>query len=1066
VIRSTNLSPGNFIQSDFDNADKIYVPSTFASPGPTEAYLTAVNTKGYLDNGWGKRYSFTGNERCMASKVVTGGDVVVAGTTSGSNGNSVVFVMRVQNNGTLLWARYFDQSLMTVDHRVVVTETNISEDIVVAASSENTDNHVLIRLNKTGGLIYYDDHAMYAAPNAGNVNPDEYFAVINGITATSDDGYVVVGCTGEFNSDFYAATAMKYDANFSSGGSHAPAWLRTYRHKPFPIPLAPIYDLNQPGHRSSTFAKGVMMDPSGEIVVVGYQGDHDRNFLNATYQKGFIWVLDGTTGGTNNMYNYDLPNFLVSFNGIALDNNNSTSYRYIVTGSVSDLAGNNSQTLLARIQIKTASAPFTIVSWANTYGGGGSKSEGFNAFYNAATGTYLSVGISDENSPGTPQHHVISVEAFSGTTPDAQPACHNPIALDRSEDVNDKIDLVEGTSTRARATIVSTSPVYDCATMYQLCGPECVQTPPTPYYSRVLTAHINQNFLKADFNQSSNMAFVPANYDGGIGTSDPFWSKVNAMSTVQFSKRYNLTGSENTRAIKESDVAINNPSDPHDVLIAGTTVNSNGNHILYVMRTDYLGNPIWYRQYDQNNTDITGNVVLAESAIRKDVVVMASGGGGSNSYIHLRLDRWGTIHYYQDFPVFANGNAAETDPVINDIEATSDDGYVIVGSSGHNNDFVAAVAYKYDAGYNIISVHSLNWTYTYRRQSAGYNLNIPGQRSWNEANGVTEDALTGEIFIVGTTSDRGVTPFTENYRRGFITKLSSGGSVIKQRIFYNEQNFQVDFNDIIKDLNNDLVVTGDAYDPNHQWYHTLLAKFEDDLIFTTDWAYLYESFGMSKGFSVFENINSPSGYLSIGITNYKDPEFYTHDGFSMAVGVPNGWGRTAPHMLSVMSNGKTNTNCYFATSMYGETTQNDPVALTDGFATGATITDANVPVQPSCVFMTELCTGPFIFPQNRTAAEPTGLNEPDQAGTGLLKLYPNPANEAVTVEMRSELQGSGQILVQDLQGRTILTRNIHFTKGTNRFGVDLTNLDDGIYLIRITDHEQKMNFPVSKIQKY
>src|ERR1044072_6074323 len=148
IISSTKLDPGRYIQSDYDAAnDHLYVPSTFGTSWPTEAYLTRIHGKGYMDNGWGNHYAFPGeNEHAMATKHTTvNDDIVVVGTTLGTNNNTVIYVMMVQNNGTFLWAKYFEQSNMNADSRVLVTEAT-NKDIIVAASSASSNDHVLIRL--------------------------------------------------------------------------------------------------------------------------------------------------------------------------------------------------------------------------------------------------------------------------------------------------------------------------------------------------------------------------------------------------------------------------------------------------------------------------------------------------------------------------------------------------------------------------------------------------------------------------------------------------------------------------------------------------------------------------------------------------------------------------------------------------------------------------------------------------------------------------------------------------------------------------------------------------------
>lgn len=1054
VISSSNLSSGSFIQSDYDAVnDHLYVPSTYGSSS-TEAYLTSINGQGYMDNGWGNRYAFTGNEHCLATKCTVNngtGDIVMAGTTLGTSGNTVIFVMMIQSNGTLLWAKYYEQSAMNADYRILITETKVKGHIVVAASSVSSNDHILIRLDHNGTLLYYSDFSVLAGSNTS-----ESFAVINGIAATSDDGYVIVGTTGQNNNDYYAAVALKYDANYFGLTAPTLNWATTYRH------YLPSYNLASSSlYRSSTIAKGVMQDPSSDIIVVGYQSDHDTYFNQTNYQNGFIWTLDNFTGTQKALFNYGLSNGFVSFNGIALDYNN-TSNNYIVTGSVADMQG-NSQTLLANIVV---SIPYSTVSWANSYGGT-HKNVGLNVFYRNTAQDYLSVGVSDEYLPGTFQANVIGIDRY-GNMPGS--SCSEPLSLNVSTDTNDSVAVIsDTTNVLFRApNLPGTAPVYYCEAIAQLCGP-CVQTPTTQYYSRVLTAHINQDFLRADYDKLNKKVYVPANYDGGTGTlSDVFWSKVDALSPIDFSNRYSITGNEKTRAVKlASDGAI---------IIAGTTKGFNGNNVLYIMRTDASGVPLWYHYYDQGQTDVTYYPVVTETSTSKDIVVAASGRNisatdTSGRNILLRVDSNGTMRYYDSHPVTVAANTVEYNPFINDITSTQDDGYVVVGTSGHNSDFRAATAVKYDMNYNITLVHLRNWKYCFRRPSAagGYDFSVPSKRSSSEAQGVTEDSNTGDIIIVGNTSDAGTTAYSATYQLGLIIRLSAGGLPLNQNIYYNGYGFLLDFNDVIVDTAGNYMVTGDAYDINNFVYHSQVTKLQlYSGNFFPAWSYMYGSYGTSKGYSIFQN--GSKGYISIGVTNYENPDFYTYPTSTATLVFSTIGGPTAPYVLSVDNNGLAG-NCYGYLSLYSpEVVTNDQPKFQMGSSTSATSRSGYPLQESSCVFMTERCVSPFVYPQNyRLAQNITGFAQTGEANLSgndnSVKLYPNPASDLMNIEVTTVASGGGQIIVQDIQGRTILTSNINFTEGLNRFDISLLSLEKGIYFLQLAKNDAGAKFPVTKLQK-
>lgn len=1073
VISSTNLDPGSFIQSDYNaDDDHIYVPSTFGTTAfPTDAYLTRIHGKGYMDNGWGKRYPQSGNERCLATRYTSSKDIAMAGTTKGSGGtNKALYVMMVKDDGTFLWGRYFDQDFMDADYRVLITETTY-KDIVVVASSLTGNHQVVIRLDHYGTLYYYFDRPLTIGPD-----PIHNYAVINGLIPTSDNGYVAVGATGNIGDDYYAATAIKFDANYTAGGGHTVDWRKTYRR-----PLA-TYDLTDPDPalHSSTVAKGGMEDPGTDkdIVVVGYQGDHDLNFANGSYQKGFIWILDAALGTQKYLFDYDLPGNLVTFNAICADSDPLSDYNYIVTGSVSDFAGNTSQTLLSRIEI--TSTTNSNVLWTNLYGT--NRNEGFQVFYknHAGVEAYISVGLSNENPSGTMQSHVIAVDMNGAMG--ALSCAANPTLIPDDVD-NAPVGIRLGTIAEVAPADIYSSPYYHCETMGSPCGSNCEQqSDSAQYFSRVLTSHINQEFLKADFDATGAQVYVPANYDGGIGLNDVLWSKVDLTTStnggnVNISNQYNITGTEKTRAVVH---AYNG-----DIVTAGTTVKG-GRNVLFILRTDSLGGIKWYHYYNQSTTDVTYYPVMTETT-NHDIVVAASSWTGSNNHILLRVDEFGAMEYYDDHAVFANGNGVQYYPFINDITATYDNGYVIVGSTGHNFDFNAATAYKYDAAYAIPANHVKNWHYIFRRNLFGpYNLNNPNQRSSSEGQGVTEDPVTHDIIIVGNTSNAGAAAYTATFQWGFLTKLTATGTFLDQRVYFNSYAFHLNLNDVIVDANGDYIVTGDAFDPNHWWYRTLIARF-DQTTLNADWGYLYGSIGKHRGFSIFENPGV--GYVSVGVTNYVAPEFYTVE-YPVGIAVyppPNGWGVTAPNVISVDYSGTINTNeCYSAIYLAGETITNSPVSLTEGTFNSATSSTDPVNTPSTCVFMTEQCNGPlYIYqmmvpepdedkyaPEDKIdpGVDPAERNildieQPDGQDNSV-KLYPNPATDNVKLEITSGVDGAAQITVQDITGKTLSVRNIQIVNGVSRFDLDISDLTPGTYLIHISGSDLKTNFPVTRIQKY
>ncbi len=67
-----------------------------------------------------------------------------------------------------------------------------------------------------------------------------------------------------------------------------------------------------------------------------------------------------------------------------------------------------------------------------------------------------------------------------------------------------------------------------------------------------------------------------------------------------------------------------------------------------------------------------------------------------------------------------------------------------------------------------------------------------------------------------------------------------------------------------------------------------------------------------------------------------------------------------------------------------------------------------------------------------------------------IKLYPNPANNQVTVSFESEASLDVPIQIFDVNGRLVANNNTMTQAGENKVSLDLANLPNGNYLVRIT----------------
>ena len=71
-----------------------------------------------------------------------------------------------------------------------------------------------------------------------------------------------------------------------------------------------------------------------------------------------------------------------------------------------------------------------------------------------------------------------------------------------------------------------------------------------------------------------------------------------------------------------------------------------------------------------------------------------------------------------------------------------------------------------------------------------------------------------------------------------------------------------------------------------------------------------------------------------------------------------------------------------------------------------------------------------------------------------INLYPNPANEDINVVLNVIQDKEVAIVAYDETGKLMINENRTLSSGTNTLTYDVTNWNNGIYFIRITNDNQ------------
>ena len=87
-------------------------------------------------------------------------------------------------------------------------------------------------------------------------------------------------------------------------------------------------------------------------------------------------------------------------------------------------------------------------------------------------------------------------------------------------------------------------------------------------------------------------------------------------------------------------------------------------------------------------------------------------------------------------------------------------------------------------------------------------------------------------------------------------------------------------------------------------------------------------------------------------------------------------------------------------------------------------------------------------------------HEPSPSLEGLI--YPNPSAGNYTIELRSDIDESIQLLLFDVNGRTLKQYNWQVTKGVNNYQADWQELPAGVYFVKLKGAAGEMNVKIVK----
>lgn len=81
---------------------------------------------------------------------------------------------------------------------------------------------------------------------------------------------------------------------------------------------------------------------------------------------------------------------------------------------------------------------------------------------------------------------------------------------------------------------------------------------------------------------------------------------------------------------------------------------------------------------------------------------------------------------------------------------------------------------------------------------------------------------------------------------------------------------------------------------------------------------------------------------------------------------------------------------------------------------------------------------------------------------GINSVYPNPFNEAFTIDLNAVHSGNAMVRITDINGKEVYRRSVSMQEGQNLFNISATDFSTGMYMVTIVNNEEIRTFRIVK----
>ena len=465
--------------------------------------------------------------------------------------------------------------------------------------------------------------------------------------------------------------------------------------------------------------------------------------------------------------------------------------------------------------------------------------------------------------------------------------------------------------------------------------------------------------------------------------------KTDTVGNVVWSRKYGGALFEVTNSIA--------PTYDGGFVLAGSTTTFVGPSIndqqnIYVIKVDAAGNLIWSKSIDIGTYE---HAFCVKETFDHGFILTGYTINADRDLILVKMDSTGNTEWFQTF-----GSAGNSMDAGNGVFQTRDSGYVAVGSS-------TAMMAPGDTGIYLVRTNAAGVPMNTRHYTlTNTTINVHQSYGFNLIQNTN-----GNLVIVGVVS--GI--FSGLYWGGspFLLETDSAFNFVNAKLYSLNTGFSYG-NSVEQTADNGYILGGTMGD-----HYPMMIKTNDTL--NTEWCYYYGNFG-------------PAGLIHNG--NGHDAHQTADGGFMLSA-------THFPFGLYSMQ--------LIKTDSLGQSGCNQGLPIFEGIS--STPTQSSV---PGTVFATGNGTGfsngtsdLIVTTYEDVLCLTTSLNDP-VADVSSFRIYPNPANNQITIERDMHSFSNCDVFLYDIHGKLVMSTFID----ENKIELNIEKFKAGVYFVKTIEEIQ------------